>query len=215
MAEDPVASRSHAANLSRRALLTGFASTPLAMAVGIVPNPSAWERALKAYSAARQSHEAFVGAVLQPAYARVAEALTRSPVGELVGAPPVNVSEMREQIDAAERPIFQCGGRLEILVMRATNPEHAHLRLVLARDLCISRTRARLMHQHNIFALEEQGNDLREVTFDALIDLLRTPALDAAGLLLKVRVSYEEIFRHEDHDALLGAVFADVERLFG
>lgn len=70
MAEDPLASRGRAANVSRRALLTGIAALPAASRVVISTDPSAWQQALDAYVIAHQTHEDYLADVLRPAYRR-------------------------------------------------------------------------------------------------------------------------------------------------
>jgi hypothetical protein len=215
MAKDSLAPRSRAANVSRRALLGGIAITPLTAAVRIIPNSSAWERALKAYSAAHYRYEAFLGMSLQPAYARYKADLANLGLREFDDAPD-NGPFPRDRITETERQIVEAGGgRTEIVRLRTANPEHAEMRSALAADLRLRRERARLMRRHKVFELEEEGNDLLATKSDALRELLIIPAVDRADLLLKVRLGYEDIFRHEDHDALLGAIFADVERHIG
>jgi hypothetical protein len=215
MAEDPVAPRFRAANVSRRALLGGIASTPVAAAVRIAPSTSAWQRALKAYSAAHHRHEEFLATVLRPAYARFNADVTRSSAQE-DEEPSFAAQRLREKIVAAERAITALGGgRAEIVAQRASDPELARLRSMLAHNLRLLRERGRLMEEYDIFELEEQGGDLLVPKMDALRALVAIPATDWAGLLLKVRLSYEEIFRHEDYEGLLGAIFTDVERLCG
>jgi hypothetical protein len=215
MAEDPVTPRIRAANVSRRTLLGGITGTPLAAAVRIIPDPSAWERALKAYSAAHYRHEAFLATSLQPAYARYKADLALLGLREVddpLELPPYP----RDRITAAERQVTESGGgRAEILKLRASDPEHSQLRSTLAADLRRRRTRARLLQRHAVFELEEEGNDLRSDMTDALHKLLAIPAVDRAGLLLKVRLGYQEIFRHDDDRGLLGMIFADVQRLYG
>jgi hypothetical protein len=214
MAKDPVAPRFRAANVSRRALLGVLASTPFATAVRVVPNPSAWERALKAYSAAHYRHEAFLATSLRPAYARCKADLALAGLRESNSS--VGPPYPRDLITKAERKIVEAGGgRAEIVRLRVTNPEHARLRSILASDLRLRRARGRIMDRHAVFELEEEGNDLIATKTDALRELLAIPAVDRDGLLIKVRLGYEDIFRHEDYDGLLGAIFADVERLIG
>jgi hypothetical protein len=214
MAEDPVAPRFRAANVSRRAVLGGIASSPIVGAARIIPNQPAWERALKAYSAAHYRYEAFRATSLRPAYARCKADLALAGLREFDA--PVGPPYPRDLVTAAERKIVEAGGgRVEILHLRATDPEHARLRSAIASDLRLRRARGRIMDRHAIFELEEEGNDLASDIMEALHELLAIPAMDRAGLLLKVRLGYEDIFCHEDHDGLLGAIFADVERLCG
>jgi hypothetical protein len=202
-----------AANVSRRALLGGIASAPLASAVPIAPKVSAWERALKTYAAARSRAETFLTTVLRPAYRRHDADLINFGIPDDAQVVPPG---FRNHVTAAERKIVEAGGgRAEIIRLRSDNPAHAQLRSALASDLRQRRARGKAMRRHKVFELEEQGNDLRAIELDALRDLVAIPAPDRAGLLTKVRLAYEEIYRHEDDDELLRAIFADVERLSG
>lgn len=155
MAEGPVAPRGGAANDSRRQLLKGIATTPLAFAVpGSVSFPL-WTDAMTAYVRAHSHHEAFLSQVLRPAYRRVEAA----------------VSAGAEQ-------------RLAVLA-------------------------------NGVLDLEEHGNDLASLRWDALRHLILTPAIDVAALRTKLRFAYDDMFRHEDPEGIFAAITADVERLLG
>lgn len=75
--------------------------------------------------------------------------------------------------------------------------------------------RSRLMRQHRIFALEEEGNDLCGLRLEALHQLVMTPAPDAAALRNKVLLLHDEVFRHDHGEGLFGALVSDVDRLAG
>ncbi|SEH12921.1 hypothetical protein SAMN05428974_0598 [Sphingopyxis sp. YR583] len=68
------------------------------------------------------------------------------------------------------------------------------------------------MAAHGIFPLEEHGNDLALARWAALRALILTPAPDAPSLLMKMRFAYEDIFRHQDQDALFAALLRDAEQ---
>lgn len=110
MAEEPVALRGRAANVSRRELLGGMASTPFATAVRAVPSEPVWDRVLRAYSATHYRHEAFVATTLQPAYERFKADLAQSGSREFGARPAISAREARDRIAAIEDPIIEAGG---------------------------------------------------------------------------------------------------------
>jgi hypothetical protein len=170
---------------------------------------------LRACSAAHYRYEAFLATALQPACARYKADLARLGLREFDDGP-AGPPYPRDRITEAERQIVEAGGgRAELVRLRSVDPEHAQLRSALAAELRRGRKRGQLLRRHKVFELEEEGNDLLVVKMDALRELLAIPALDRAGLLLKVRLGYQEMFRHEDDDGLLAAVFGDMERLCG
>jgi exonuclease VII large subunit len=215
MAKAPLRPRNSAANISRRTLLGGIAGTPLAASIGVVPDPSAWEEALKAYSAAHYAYEAFRATSLQPAYALLNRDLSQSVARALLDRDAAEIREIRITMRQVEQQVRDAGGdRSAIVALRLGNADHGKARKVLAEEICLRRKRGRLMRRHGIFELEEQGNDLLAAKSDALQQLFMTPALDREGALLKLRQAYQEILRHEDHDGIILAIFADVERLW-
>jgi len=160
MADDPLASRVSAANVSRRTLLAGATFLPFLPDVATAQSPVAWERAVSAYAVARSRCEAFTAATLQPAYDHF-----HGGAGETPG--------------------------------RAAADERGH-------PYGIAR----------ILELEKRGDELLSHKLDALRELVVVPAPDRQALLLKARLSYKEIFRHDDDGGLIQAIFADVVRLF-
>ena len=213
MAIDPVTPRGRAANVSRRTVLGGTATTPFMSARSIIPNSTAWETAFKAYAAAHYHHAAYYAATLRPAYDRYNADLALSADGPRADGKPVIWSSVRAFIFETERAAYDAGGdRAAVVRARTTNSDLAKARADLAHELRQRRTRGRLNRYHDLLRLEEEENELQSVKLDALRVLIATPAIDRAGLLTKVRTSYEEIFRHEDHEDLLLAIFADVER---
>lgn len=75
MAEGPVAPRDGAANDSRRQLLKGIATTPLALAVPGGVSFTLWADAMTDYVRAHSHYEAFLVYVLGPAYRRMEAAV--------------------------------------------------------------------------------------------------------------------------------------------
>ncbi len=216
MAIDPVTPRGGAANVSRRELLGAAATTPFLSARSIVPNPTAWEAALKVYAAAHYRHAAYYAGTLRPAYDRYNADMAQSTIPPRPEREPIIWTEIRERIVAFDRAVIDAGGdRAAMVRARIENLALSDARATVAHELRLRRERGRLNRRHHVLELEEVENDLQSVKLDALRDLLATPALDHAGLLTKIRSGYEEIFRHEDDDDLLLAVFADVERLCG
>jgi hypothetical protein len=200
MADNPVTPRGRAANPSRRASVRRIASRPVRNSRSGIPDPARWEAAFKAYAAAHYAHEAFLANTLQPVYRQYNADLARLHPTEPSSEIRIDVRKLRTRVDAAEDKIREVGGdRADVLWYRRANPEHTNDRISLALDLRSCRTRRRLMHKHNILALEKQGSDLAAVRQDALQKLLRTPALDRAGMLLKIRLGYEGVFRHDDY----------------
>lgn len=64
-----------------------------------------------------------------------------------------------------------------------------------------------------IFALEEEGDDLCGLRQDALCRLTHIPLHDLSALRTKARLAYEEVLRFSDDRGLISAIFADLERL--
>jgi hypothetical protein len=215
MADDSLAPRARAANVSRRALLGGIAATPLASSIGIAADPMAWARAVSAYAAARNAHEAYLATVLKPAYRRFDAELAGTPRTPLGNQQVANPGAVGNAVHDVERRIAEAGGdRSAILALRATNPGHANARKLFARELSSPRRRGRLMRRHRIFEKEEHGNDLAGEMSQTLLELIAIPSPDREGALLKMRLAYEDILRPEDHDGVVRMIFADIERLW-
>lgn len=217
MAEDPVAPRDDAANVSRRSLLGGLASSPLAGGFTSSPGSRAeWERVVKTFAAAHYRHEAFRAASLAPAYRGFHAGVGAARRITKEEATSSDLGELRQRIGTIEQGIIDAGGdRTDVVRLRKINTVLAQCRAKLADALHHVRQRRRLMRRYNILALEEESNEMLSLKHGALRELLRTPALDKAGLILKVRLGYQEFYCHEDDDGTLRAIFADVERLCG
>lgn len=215
MAEDSLAPRGRAATVSRRALLGGIATAPIAGAMRTVADPLEWDRAVHAYAAAHYAHEAFLATTLRPAYRRFDADLTATQGNAHSAGAGANLTDIDMAVREAESRIVNSGGdRAAILAWRATHPDHAAARQRLAYDLLNRRVRRRLMRRHRVFELEERGNDLASVKGEALFQVIGTPAPNPQGALLKMRLAYEEILRPEDHDGVVRMIFADIERLW-
>lgn len=160
MADDFVAPRASAANISRRALLAGAAGIPIVSVTAVPPASSDWDRAFDAFAATHHRYEAFVADALQPAYDSYNAELDQVPDSRAAGS------------------------------------------------------RKHLLSRHGLVELEEQGDDLLSARHDALHRLLLVPAPDREAALLKMRLSYREIFRHDDEGGLIRAIFADIERQY-
>jgi hypothetical protein len=201
--------------VSRRALLSGIATAPIAGTVRGDIEPLDWDRAVHAYATAHYAHEAFIATTLRPAYRRFdADLAVTQGTAQGVGAG-ANLGDVDMAVREAERRIIDWGGdRTEILAWRATHPDHAAARKRLAQNLSNRRVRGRLMRRHRVFELEERGNDLASVKGEALFKVIATPAPNREGALLKMRLAYEEILRPEDHDGVVRMIFADIERLW-
>jgi len=215
MAEDSLAPRGRAATVSRRALLGGIATAPIAGAMRSGTEPPGWDHAVHAYATAHYTHEAFLATTLRPAYRRFDTDLAAT-LGSAQGADACgNLSDVETAVREAERRIVDAGGdRAAIVALRATDPDHSATRQRLAHELSKRRVRKRLMRRHRVYELEDRGNDLASVKGDALFQLIAIPAPDREGALLKMRLAYEEVLQHEDHDGVVRLIFADVERLW-
>lgn len=75
--------------------------------------------------------------------------------------------------------------------------------------------RSRLMREHRIFELEEEGNELCGLRHEALHQLVMTPASDAAALRTKIVLLHDEVFRHDHREGLFGELVSDANRLVG
>ena len=215
MAEDSLAPRGRAATVSRRALLGGIATAPIASAIQGGFEPLAWDDAVHAYATAHHAHEAFLSTTLRPAYRRFDADLPALRCNDRGDAAAVSLRDVDAAVQEAERRIVDAGGdRAAILALRAVNPDHAAARQRLAHHLSNRRVRGRLMRRHRVFELEERGNDLALARGDALFQVIATPAPNREGALLKMRLAYQEILRPEDHDGVVRKIFADIERLW-
>jgi hypothetical protein len=215
MAEDSLAPRGRAATVSRRALLSGIATAPIAGSVRGGIEPIDWDHAVHAYATAHYAYETFLATTLRPAYRRFDAdlAATRgSAQGADAGA---NLRDAEMAVREAEGRVVDAGGdRAAIVALRATHPGHAAARQRIAHSLLDRRARGHLMRRHRVYELEDRGNDLASVKGTALFQVIAIPAPNREGALLKMRLAYEEILRPEDHDGVVRMIFADIERLW-
>lgn len=215
MAKAPPGPRGRTANVTRRALLAGIAAAPIAGAAPKGVGPIAWQRAVQDYAAADHAYDAFMRTVLRPAY-RLFDAELARMVGSANRTDDfTDLGDARSQVQQAERRVVDAGGdRAAVVALRAVDPGLAAARKLLAQDLAARRARKHLLRHHRIYELEDRGNTLASARSAALHRLIALPVPDREGVILKMRLAYEEIIRNEDYDCVVGMIFADVERLW-